>query len=336
MTTEIRHVINHRRFPWSFDDLILPGLELLALIYLGSNGYDKLTGPNPLSENIDGLVYLIASVAGIALSLRRLLQLNSFVVLETPLDQEGNFLFCLDRVKMFNIQTREFDRWNFCVGVKAHGNLNPLDFWLTCICYENKIYLNERPSLSLLSLWWNRYGVDSMVKQIKALQAGGKEMAEAEVRRIQDELAQREEARATGQGSVSTDPWEESLVLDPNAPAFYSRSAILGFSVFFSPVAGTLLLAANISDRRNRWKVIGWGLLYSVVAFYLLHLLPGGFYSITSQITFFVNATAGSLIANGLWSIYMDKNQKFRSRPIWKPLALALCITALVFGVLLK
>lgn len=118
MTKEIRHVVTKNRFAWSVDDIILPLLELWLLYYLAHRGYTNLQTDTGLFDQIQDVLLMIIPLTGAGFWIARLWQLNAFTVIETPLNTEENFLFVLDRVKMFHISKREFDRWNFCVGIR--------------------------------------------------------------------------------------------------------------------------------------------------------------------------------------------------------------------------
>src|SRR5258706_158569 len=170
MTKEIRHVIEKGRYQWSLDDVTIPTLELIVYSYIGINSLSNFSELNNLVDQIDNVAYILLSATAILLVFRRLIQLNSFVVLDMPLGMEGNFIYCLDKIRVFSVYEKEIDANNFCLTIKSQEGITPLPFWLNIICYENKVYINERPAYLFLSLSWNRNGLTKTVAALKALQ----------------------------------------------------------------------------------------------------------------------------------------------------------------------
>ncbi|MEJ0054978.1 MAG: hypothetical protein WDN75_04610 [Bacteroidota bacterium] len=320
MNKETRFVVNHLRFEWSLDDVIIPAIELWVLYYFAQRGYDNVQEAANSLDKVQGGLLFLAAMTGVGFWLRRVWQLNSFVVIETPLDMEENFLFCLDRVKMFNVDNRDFDKWNYSVGIRAHGDINPLPFWLTMICDGNKIYINERPAFYLLSLWWKRSGLDQMAAEIKTLQQKGKEYADAEIEKIRISMAEHEQARLEGNLSV-VDPWERNIVIDPSAPAYFSRQVISGFALFFTAFAGAVLLAFNVDNRSGKVKILLLGAGFSILATVTLLMLP------TSMVfVLWINGIGAGFISGTLWRKFVSKEIKYRTRSALIPFIAALVV----------
>ncbi len=180
-------------------------------------------------------------------------------------------------------------------------------FWLTVICYENKIYINERPTVYALSLWWRRAGAEKMIAEVQALADGGKENADREIECIREEMAHHEAAVAAGE-KVAVDSWERNLVQDPAAPAFYSRDAVRIFSFLFTPLVGCALLATNVQASR-KVRVMLWGIAITSIMVIIVGLLPR-----SALLICIVNSASAHFIAGNIWNRYVSRDIRHRER----------------------
>jgi hypothetical protein len=122
---------------------------------------------------------------------------------------------------------------------------------------------------------------------------------------------------------VTTNSWTKNIVNDLDAPQFYSPGAIWGFSVFFTVIFGAVLLMSNLTDKRAKWIVIGFGILYTTVGIIIMNLLPQP----SSGLTIGFNAGGALILTQLFWNKYVGKEIKFRTKPIWKPLIISIVIT---------
>lgn len=114
-----------------------------------------------------------------------------------------------------------------------------------------------------------RYTQEAVSAAIAELQKRGKEISTAEAAAIsariesrQQELIQQEK-----RSFEFISPWNnENIVEDERAPQLYSPRAIYIFSILFSLVAGSILLAMNVKDKKARWPIIVYGIAYTVLA----------------------------------------------------------------------
>jgi hypothetical protein len=122
--------------------------------------------------------------------------------------------------------------------------------------------------------------------------------------------------------NIETHPWKKNIVKDPDAPAYYSQQAVLGFSMFFTVIFGAVLLASNVENRKNKWIVIGFGLLYTSAAILMLNFLPR-----STALTIGVNGLGALVLTQLFWNKYIGLQTRFRAKPIWKPLIISIIIT---------
>ena len=110
-----------------------------------------------------------------------------------------------------------------------------------------------------------------------------------------------------------------------NTVKIYSKRAIFGFSVFFSPVFGGVLLRQNLMDYKMK-KEANIVLLVSIgltaLVFIILELIP----IINSTFTLVLNLIGGSVLSEYFFKKYFS-NEKYEYKKIWKPLIISLLIT---------
>ncbi|MBC8047077.1 MAG: hypothetical protein H7Y00_09805 [Fimbriimonadaceae bacterium] len=121
---------------------------------------------------------------------------------------------------------------------------------------------------------------------------------------------------------IETDRQNNSEALTVTTP-LYSQMAILGFSLFFSPLTGGILLAINVFkvNKKGVLPVIIFSVLYTLLQGYAAIKIPtGNFISILLPV-------AGAIILSDvLWKKYIGKGVKFEKRSIVVPLVIALII----------
>jgi hypothetical protein len=114
----------------------------------------------------------------------------------------------------------------------------------------------------------------------------------------------------------------KNIVSDMDAPQFYSPRAIWGFSIFFTVIFGAVLLVSNLADRRARWIVIGFGVLYTALLIAIMNQLPRP----NTGLAIALNGGGGYILTRIFWNKYIGSETKFRTKPIWKPLIISILI----------
>jgi hypothetical protein len=165
---------------------------------------------------------------------------------------------------------------------------------------------------------------------IAEMQKRGRVFSNEELTGIRQEFQQREEAasKETGESRSWGNKWKRNVVEDENAPAYYSEKSIYMFSIVFFMIFGAILSAINFSkneDKRGVMEVIGFGVGYTSLGIWILSKLPSstGFGMLFN--------IGGALILQNFWKKHIGKDTKYRARPIWKPLIIAIVITVTIF-----
>lgn len=123
----------------------------------------------------------------------------------------------------------------------------------------------------------------------------------------------------------------ESAFDEFELPVLYSKNAIKGFSIFFSVIFGAVLLMYNLKlmDKpKARIQVLIFGILYTIITYIIANTLNLPFFlSIT------LNLFGASILTGLFWNKNLNKDLKYKSKSITKPLIISLLIT--VFMLLL-
>lgn len=138
-----------------------------------------------------------------------------------------------------------------------------------------------------------------------------------------DRLRSMIDARAELEPEVETLTIEEA----PKGPmpVLFSQTAILAFTIFFSPLFGGILLALNIKTvkKPGMWQVVSLSLLFTMVSglvtYYILP--PGSFFAILIPIVFAL------LMSELIWTRFIGKKVAYERKSILIPLVVALLIT---------
>ena len=116
--------------------------------------------------------------------------------------------------------------------------------------------------------------------------------------------------------------WKQNVVVDLDAPMYYSKTAIYTFSILFSVFFGSFMLAANCKDAgKPGWPVVLFGLLYS-----LFTLSISEYINLGLAYTYIMAAFGVLVMYEFFWGRYIGNDTKYRTKPIWKPLIIAAVI----------
>ncbi|MFM2291610.1 MAG: hypothetical protein RIS29_1423 [Bacteroidota bacterium] len=110
---------------------------------------------------------------------------------------------------------------------------------------------------------------------------------------------------------------------DFSVPTLYSPRTIRGFSIFFSPIFGGVLLMQNLLTT-NQKKLAYYVLAGSIGYTILLSVLA---YSLTLEYKLYgFNLLGGYILADIIQKRFLPKENKYYKKKIWKPLIISLLI----------
>jgi uncharacterized membrane protein YdcZ (DUF606 family) len=159
---------------------------------------------------------------------------------------------------------------------------------------------------------------------VEELQKRGTVFSEEELKVIAEDMQARRDHAISGVKSsgIFNRNDKDLQVEDPEAPSFYSKGAIFGFSILFSVLFGAIMLAINISKTQYRQKtiwVVLFGLTYVIASVLLAQNLGSTF-------SFILIIFGAYLLQVLFWNRYIGNSTLYRAKPIKIPLIIGLCI----------
>ena len=144
-----------------------------------------------------------------------------------------------------------------------------------------------------------------------------------------DEIILEETAAVEGvQIAEKINEKNESVFEEFENPILYSKKAVQGFTIFFGPLFGAVLLMFNlkaVNKSKARMQVLVFGIGYTLLSFVGLSYLPKMFF-----ITLIFNVIGYVVLVEYFWNQNLGKELQYTTKEITKPLIISLLILALV------
>jgi hypothetical protein len=117
--------------------------------------------------------------------------------------------------------------------------------------------------------------------------------------------------------------WNKNIIKDIDAPEYYSQTAIYAFSILFSVLFGSVMMAINLKNAGKRWGTpILFGLLFTFgqinLAQFITHPSMG--------VSLIINAVGVTIMYQLFWNKGIGKDTKYRAKPIWVPLIIGIIL----------
>jgi hypothetical protein len=171
----------------------------------------------------------------------------------------------------------------------------------------------------------DRYSHEALVAVVNELKVRGHNFPDEELRSINEKIQIKKEVEEEDGFFRSSKSLRKNVVTDPNAPLLYSKVAIMTFSILFTVIFGSILLSFNIANTGKKLKVIGFGLLLTILATVIGNLLPHSILYV-----YLINCVGGYFLTSDFWNNNIGRETKYRSRPIWLPLIISILIAVLL------
>ena len=166
-----------------------------------------------------------------------------------------------------------------------------------------------------------KYTPEAIKAAIAEMQQRGRSFTENEIKNYSDIIAEKE-AEEKKEPETQSANWKKNQVTDPDAPLYYSKQAIYGFSIFFGVIFGAVLLSLNLKgNSKAKWLVIGFAILFTA---FELSILSN--FERTSSLTLVFNLTGGWALYAFFWDRFVGKETVYRVKPVWKPLIISALI----------
>ncbi|WP_261512380.1 hypothetical protein [Chryseobacterium paludis] len=122
--------------------------------------------------------------------------------------------------------------------------------------------------------------------------------------------------------------------MENNLPKIYSKKAILGFSILMSTLFGGILLYQNLIDikkKKEAYMVLGISILITIVTIIIVNIPEEP----KSSLAYVCGIAGGSLLSYYFVPTYFPDEEQFPKKKIWKPLIIAVIITAAFVGLII-
>ena len=179
-------------------------------------------------------------------------------------------------------------------------------------------YINKR----------EKYNTNAVLEAIEELKKRGRVFSDPEIEKIKLDLEQ-QQLREQIENKVEESFYnQDKNTLDNlNISELYSERVIYIFSILFSVLFGSMLMAINIrkaGSRKGMFEMIAFGFLFSVIELCLLSYIPA-----SSAISLVFSIGGALIINNYFWKKYIGKETEYRKRQIVIPLAIGISISVL-------
>jgi hypothetical protein len=165
MTSEVRYIIENRKFKRTWDDY-LSHWEFIAPVLTLVIGFLLLYEGTKIENYIIGILLMLLTYPLTRFLFIRLRQLSGFEELQIKGTSEENFNYVIQRLKTLNIVELENDIHSSTINAKYRSTFIPPVFeWLTIVCLDDKILVNSRPFPASMMLWLRR---NAMIDFIRA------------------------------------------------------------------------------------------------------------------------------------------------------------------------
>jgi uncharacterized membrane protein YidH (DUF202 family) len=121
--------------------------------------------------------------------------------------------------------------------------------------------------------------------------------------------------------------------MENNLPKIYSKKAILGFSILMSTLFGGILLYQNLIDikkKKEAYIVLGLSVLITIVTIVIVNIPEEP----KSSLAYVCGIGGGSLLTYYFVPTYFPDEEQYPKKQIWKPLIIAVVITAAFVGLM--
>ncbi|MDQ3108567.1 MAG: hypothetical protein M3R17_01615 [Bacteroidota bacterium] len=190
--------------------------------------------------------------------------------------------------------------------------------------YSEKVAVLSEQSLNEYIVNRYKYIPEIVEAAIAELQKRGRVFSEEELLTIRKDIEVKEEEIKSKDKEV----WNVTPpVADQDAPEYYSMQVIRIFSVLFSVLFGSILMAMNLSRspaKKGVIEVIIFGVLFTFSMVLLGSKIQ------MNGLGIILNFAGAYLMEYFFWNKYIGADAAYRKRSFWIPLAIGIAVSAAV------
>lgn len=129
---------------------------------------------------------------------------------------------------------------------------------------------------------------------------------------------------------------EQTQEIEGTKPKIYSKKAIIGFSIFFSPIFGAVLLMQNLKDikkHKDAYIILFFSIIFTAAVIYIVNIPSRPM----TSLTYICNIIGGYILSEYFYKKYFLDEKSYPKKKIWKPLIISILITipfiiAMIYG----
>ncbi|MCR8559474.1 hypothetical protein KXD93_17585 [Mucilaginibacter sp. BJC16-A38] len=181
-----------------------------------------------------------------------------------------------------------------------------------------------------------KYLPESVESAVEELQNRGVVFSDEELKVIAEDMQARRELAGTPPTSPSLFAFSDinNQIDDPDAPEFYSKRAIYVFSILFSVLFGSIMLAINVAKtpKSSRAALVAlFGLGYTALTIVIAELL-----NLPAGAGIVISILGGYILNAFFWNKFIGNDTLYRLKPIWVPLTIGLVIAGGLLFIIFK
>lgn len=181
-----------------------------------------------------------------------------------------------------------------------------------------------------------KYLPETVEASVDELKTRGVDFSDEELKVIAEDMQARRDMATAGDGNPGgfyrTD--KHLHTEDPDAPEYYSKRIIVVFSILFSVLFGSVMLAINIIKKQGTGKailVVLYGLAFIAVVAYI-----ASNYNINTGIAIIAGYVGAYTMEVLFWNRYIGAAALYRPKPFWIPLIIGLALSGAVIYLIIK
>ena len=168
---------------------------------------------------------------------------------------------------------------------------------------------------------------------ITELKNRGRAFTEDELSALETKIQERE--NTIGKNTITVrDSLEKNIVEDESALALYSRKTIDWSTLIFGIVVGSILMVLNLKSTEKKkgiLTVLIFGTVYLLLEIFILSLIPDKTSSFVNLARLGLNGLGAFIMHTLIWDKFIEKDFKYRKKPIWLPIILGIIIEGSFF-----
>jgi len=170
------------------------------------------------------------------------------------------------------------------------------------------------------------YQIDAFEAAISELNNRGVKLPVDEIESIRIKMKYMDKDRHSESENIAYD-WKKNITADESAPLLYSEKSVNIFSIIFSPIFGSILLAFNLNSLNKKFLsiiTIIFGILYSAIMIIIFDYIQ-----YNTLILLILNSFGAIILLYVFWWQFIGKDFEYRNKSIMYPLIISIFITML-------